>query len=190
MYILLFAILFLQIFLMLFIALFGIVMIYFMLSSRFMYDAPPIPSSGKVKNAMIADVAEVLSKRENQVIMDLGSGWGTLLIPLAKKFPNHQFIGIEHNFLPYLISKFRARKLKNILFYRQDLLDTDVSRVDILLVFLLPRMMNKVSVKFQAEAKAGALVYVNRFQMLDMKAEKEVSFGSRFKTYYVYKKLA
>ena len=94
----------------------GTITIYFAINSGFMRNAPPVPTSGKVKRAMLKNVAQILTKRKSQTIMDLGSGWGTLLLPLAQQFPNHNFIGIEHGWVPYLVSKFRARKMKNIKF--------------------------------------------------------------------------
>ena len=170
-----------------FIILTGVIALYCLLSSKFMYESPPVPSCGKVKAAMIEDVAGVLAKRKNQVVMDLGSGWGSLLIPLAKRFPQHRFIGIEHAFIPYYVSRFRTKKMPNITFYRQNFFYTDISKADIIFLFLLAHVMSKISVKCQKEAKKGALFYVNRFFIKNKKAQKEVSLGSKYNTYYVYK---
>ena len=173
-------------FLMLVISFVGIASIYFMLNSKFMRNSPPVPSSGKVKVAMIDDVAQILKKKSDQLVMDLGSGWGTLLLPLAKKFPNHHFIGIEYGCIPYWVSKFRSRKMKNITFYRQDFLNSDVSKADIIFLFLLTKTMAKIKVKCQTETKEGALLYANRFSMPGMKPKREISLGSKYNTYYVY----
>jgi len=165
----------------------GVMVLYFAINSGFMHNAPPVPSSGKVKNFMLKNVAQILKKKKNQTVMDLGSGWGTLLLPLAQQFPNHSFVGIEYGWLPYLISKFRARKMKNIKFYRQNFFNTDISKADIIFLFLLSHLMKKISMKCQAEAKTGTLLYVNRFPIPDMKPEKEFFLGSKYDTYYVYK---
>ena len=138
-----FVMLSLEIISMLTILIIGIVLLYFFINSGFMQNPPPVPTTGKVKTAMIDDVAKILAKRKNQTVMDLGSGWGTLLIPLAKKFPNHHFIGIEYGFVPYFISKFRTRKMHNIAFYRQDFWNTDISKADVIFLFLLNRLMGK-----------------------------------------------
>ena len=183
----LFLLVLLEGFLMLGIFLVGVVAIYFTFNSGFMRNAPPVPSSGKVKKAMIEDVAQTLKKKKNQLVMDLGSGWGTLLLPLARQFPNHNFIGIDHGWLPYLVSRFRARKMKNIKFYCQDLFNADISKADIIFLFLLPHEMKKVSIKCQAEAKEGTLLYANRFSLSNVKLKKEHSLGSKYDTYYTYK---
>ena len=165
----------------------SLIAIYFFCNSKFLYNAPPVPSCGKVRTAMIEDVSLILTKRKNQIVMDLGSGWGSLLLPLAKKFPRHRFIGIEHGFIPYYFSKFISRKLKNINFYRQNFFNSNISKADVVFVFLLPHIMPKISVKCQKEAKENALIYVNRFPISDIKPKKEVSLGSKYDTYYVYK---
>ena len=165
----------------------GIIAIYFAFNSSFLRNAPPVPSNKKIKKAMIESVAQTIKKKKHQVIMDLGSGWGSLLLPLAQQFPNHTFIGIEYGCIPYWVSKFRARKMKNIRFYHQNFFNTDISKADIIFLFLLSHLMKKVSIKCQAEAKKGTLLYVNRFLIPNITPEKEFFLGSRYDTYYIYK---
>lgn len=174
-------------FLMLAISVIGIIALYFLFNSCFMRSAPPVPTSGKVKNSMLENIIQILKKRKNQTVMDLGSGWGTLLLPLAQQFPNHNFIGIEHGWIPYLISKFRARKMKNIKFYRQNFFNTDISKADIILLFLLSHLMEKINIKCQMEAKKGTLLYVNHFPIPHIQPEKKFSLNSEYDTYYIYK---
>ena len=164
----------------------SVVMIYWMISSKLMRHAPSVPTCGKVKQAMISDVASVIKKRSQQVVMDLGSGWGTLLLPLARQFPQHRFVGIEYGLFPYLVSKWRARKLKNITFYRQNLFCADISRANVIFLFLLTKGMTQVEPKCKKEAQTGTLIYANRFPMPHLKAKKEVSLGSKYNTYYIY----
>ena len=165
----------------------SIIVAYFALNSTCMRNSPPVPSCGKTKWAIIADVSKVLSKRKKQVVMDLGSGWGTLLLPLAKKFPDHHFIGIEYGCIPYFVSKWRARKMKNVTFVRENFFDSDISKADILLTFLLNSTMAKITPKCLKEAKRGALVYAHRFPMKNIKEVRKVFLGSKYDTYYIYK---
>ena len=173
--------------LMLGISVMGVIVIYFMLNSKFMLNAPPVSTSGKVKKAMLEDISKILEKHKRQTVIDLGSGWGALLLPLAQKFPNHRFVGIEYDYIPYLVSRFRSRKLKNVRFYRENFFNANISNADIILLFLLTRTMPKVKIKFQSEAKKGVWIYTNRFLLPGMKAEKEVNLGSKYHTYYTYK---
>ena len=165
----------------------GIVALYFMFNSKFMSSAPPVPTCGKVKESMIEDVAKIITKRKNQLVMDLGSGWGTLLLPLAKKFPNHHFVGIEYGYIPYYISKFRARKMKNVTFYRQNFFKADITKANVILLFLLPKVMSKLKIKLQSEAKRGAFICSNRFPLPDVHVTRKINLGSEYNTYYIYK---
>lgn len=165
----------------------SLVFIYLTVSAGFMHSSPAVPSHGKVKNAIIEEASSILKNCNNQTVMDLGSGWGTLLLPLAKHFPKHKFIGIERGFLPFYISSWRARKLKNLIFLRQDFFLTDISKADIIFVFLLNSTMAKLTAKIKQEMKPNSYVIANRFPMKEQIPCKEVDLGSKYYTYYVYK---
>ncbi len=168
-----------------FISLLGI---YLLVSSLFMKYAPPVRSSGKLKQAILSDIAKELDKLPNgRLVVDLGSGWGTLLVPLAKKFPQHQFLGIERAFLPYLFSCFRVRKLDNISFLRQDFYQYNLKKADIVVMFLIGFMMPTVTEKIVQEVKGGAKIYASRFPLVNIQADEVISLGSKMETYYIYK---
>jgi len=166
----------------------SIVFIYLTVNAGFMHTSPSVPSSGKVKDALIADVAERLEKSAKPLtVMDLGSGWGTLLLPLARRFPQHNFVGIEYSRLPYIVSRLRARKLGNMQFLRQDFFQSDIAQADIVFLFLLPSTMQKLAEKCHNELKAGTLIYANRFKLPSDQPLKTISLGSDYYTYYIYK---
>ena len=168
-----------------FISLLGI---YLLVSSLFMKYAPPVRSSGKLKQAVLSDVAKELDKMANgRLIVDLGSGWGTLLVPLAKKFPQHKFLGIERAFLPYLFSRFRTRKLNNITFLKQDFYRYNLKDADIVLLFLVGFMMPTVTEKIRQEMKKETKVFASRFPLTNVQADEVISLGSKMETYYIYK---
>ncbi|MBP5352761.1 MAG: class I SAM-dependent methyltransferase [Alphaproteobacteria bacterium] len=166
----------------------SLVFIYLTAASGFMHSSPSVPSCGKVKDAMLQSVAAELKKSTVPMsVVDLGSGWGSLLLPLAAKFPQHTFIGYEIARLPLFISRLRAHKMKNIRFVRQDILKADLSTVDIVFLFLLPSMMEKLTDKCRTEMKKSALIYSNRFKLPNIKEQQKVSLGSDYYSYYIYK---
>ena len=61
---------------------------------------PPMPSSKKACQAMLT-ATEI--SREGPII-DMGSGWGTLVIAFAKKYPQRQVIGYEVSWIPWMVS--------------------------------------------------------------------------------------
>jgi len=161
--------------------------IYLLVSSSFQKYAPPVRSSGKLKNAVLEDVAKQLQIASvGQQVVDLGSGWGTLLIPLAKRFPEHKFVGIERAFTPFYVSLFRARKLPNLTFVRKDFFEYDLRKTDIVMMFLIGFMMPKVTKKCLKELPKGAKVYASRFALTDIKADREVNLGDNMSVYFVY----
>ena len=119
----------------------SIVAIYFFVSSCFMRYPPPIPSSGQLKEKVLEGIREYLQNSDSMTFMDLGSGWGTLLIPLAKQFPQHRFIGVERVFVPYFFSKLRSHNLKNLSFIHGDIFKTDISQTDMVFCFLMQKLM-------------------------------------------------
>lgn len=169
------------------IVLVSVVFTYLTVSAGFMHSSPAVPSHGKVKDAIINEAATRLQNSDGKTVMDLGSGWGTLLLPLARKFPEHKFIGIEKGFLPFYVSKWRARKLNNLTFRRQNFFDTNISDIDIVFVFLLNSTMEKLTTKIKQEMKSESIVIANRFPMKDEKPYKSVDLGSEYYTYYIYK---
>lgn len=161
--------------------------IYLFFSSSFQKYAPPVKSSGKLKKAVLEDISEQLENAsDGQEIVDLGSGWGTLLLPLAKKFPNHKFVGVERAFTPFIISSLRARKLANLRFVQGDFFEYDLKKTDLVILFLIGFMMPKVTKKCLEELPKGAKIYASRFALTDVKADKVVDLGSKMETYYVY----
>ena len=136
---------------------------------------------------MLEEASVYLAKQHGKVVMDLGSGWGSLLLPLAKQFPEHTFIGIEYGRIPYIVSCFRARNLKNLQFIRQDFFASDISEADVIFLFLLTSTMAKLSQKCIKEAKHNAVAYANRFPIQGKEPLQKVSFGSDYETFYIYK---
>ncbi len=165
----------------------GVAGAYLIVVGRFMRTSPPVPSSGRVKDAMLQDAVTLLEAQQNLTVVDLGSGWGTLLLPLARKFPQHRFIGYELARLPYFISRWRARKLANLQFARQDFFTADLVNADVVFCFLLPTAMQQCQEKIVPQLQAGAVLYANRFALPNIAPLRWKSFGSAYETYYVYR---
>ena len=162
--------------------------IYLLCSSLGQQWAPPVRSSGKIREAVLMELSKQLemSKRPQKVV-DLGSGWGTLLLPLAKKFSKHQFVGIERAFTPFYVSQFRARKLSNLQFVREDFFKYDLLDTDIVVMFLIGFMMPKVTDKCVKELPKSSRILAVRFPLVGVEADTIVNLGSKMETYYVYK---
>lgn len=161
--------------------------IYWLVSSCGDRYAPPICCCGKLKEGLLADISEYLEKaKPGRTLVDLGSGWGTLLLPLAKKFPQHKFVGVERAFTPYHVSCLRGRKLKNLQFIKGDLFEYNLGKVDVAISFLIGFIMPVLTKKFKEELPKGAVVYSPRFPLSKIKPDRVVDLGNKMETFYVY----
>lgn len=164
----------------------GLIGIYYCLASGFFVNPPPVPSDKKVRNAVIKEIEAHLSQSSDKIIMDLGSGWGTFLIPLARRFPNHSFIGIEKAYLPYFYAKIKGRRFKNLRFERKNFFLSDISKADIVILYLIAHLMPRVTQKCMSEMKNGALIYSNHFPLTNIEPLRTRFVGHSFDRYYVY----
>src|SRR5947208_1496628 len=63
----------------------------------------PMPSS-KLATKALLDLIPI----QKGVIYELGSGWGTIALKLAKKYPHCHIIAMEISWIPWIFSKIRA----------------------------------------------------------------------------------
>lgn len=164
----------------------GVVFTYFLFASRFMRSSPPVPTVGGVKEGMLNGTEEYIKNMPHATVVDLGSGWGSLLLPLAAKYPQHTFIGYERVWLPYLISRWRTRKLPNIKLYRQDFFTADFTDVDAILCFQLASIMQKLLPYLQKHISKTVRIYVNRYPFKDLEPLEKVSVEGDYAVYYAY----
>ncbi|QLH35887.1 MAG: methyltransferase [Parachlamydiaceae bacterium] len=80
----------------------------------------PMPTASKTKMLLFKH----LPKEKEGVIYELGSGWGTLAFPLARRYPSSTIIAYENSPIPYLFSKMGlfASGLHNLIFLRHNFL--------------------------------------------------------------------
>ena len=105
---------------------------------------PPMSSSA----AEAAEVVALLKGAgipDQAVIYDLGSGWGSLVIAIARAFPGAQVRGIEMSPLPYWISQFRTRNLPNVVLRRADFHACDLTDARAVTCYLMIKPMPKLA---------------------------------------------
>lgn len=107
----------------------------------------PMPSSAKARRGMMRLISEVADNQTNYTIVDLGSGWGHLVVPLARRFPQHHVVGYELSWLPWLVSWSlkQALRLDNLTLYRRDCFKAELRGADIITCYLFARAMAKLA---------------------------------------------
>ena len=98
---------------------------------------PPGVFIPRPESELLVDCAvEFLSKsKDNLKIIDFCTGSGCILLSIAKKFPNHEYIGLDKCELAIKTAE-KNRKLlglKNIQFFNQDIFKYNQSKADLLL---------------------------------------------------------
>ena len=120
----------------------------------------PMPSSQKARRAMLQLVSETGIEAGTGPIFELGSGWGNLLMPLAKKYPQRKVIGYELSIVPWLTTLLLKKLLglKNIEVYRKNFLQADLTSTSIILCYLYPKGMQDLGSKIKSQR--GQLKYL------------------------------
>jgi hypothetical protein len=123
----------------------------------------PTPSSRKQIREIVRAVPEGFSGK----MYELGSGWGTLAVSLAKAFPECRITGVENSVVPYLFSKLLLRILRiphvNLRF--ANFVRIDINDADLIICYLYTGGMRKLKPKFESELKPGTIVISNTFSI-------------------------
>ncbi len=127
--------------------------------------------------ATVLAVAELLPQGRTAQVLDLGSGTGSLLVPLARLRPDCRFTGLEAAPAPYLLSRLRARGLPNLHFARGDFFEHSWGEQDVVYAFLSPVPMARVWDKARHEIPARAMLISNSFPVPGRKPDKVVEVG-------------
>ena len=110
--------------------------------------APFVPAIGKHKQIAIHNISQLLAKSsKQQTVIDAGCGSGNIIAKLAILFPDHKFIGIEHNKALYSYCINHWKNITNLQFAHQDLLTFDYSQTDIIYYFGIPPLTKQLETR-------------------------------------------
>lgn len=116
-----------------------------------------------------------LELNDSDVVYELGCGSAPVLAALGRRFPRTTFIGIEIQWWPFLLAKWRTRKLPNVSIRFGDFLKTDLSRATLIYGFFITVMMPKVAKLLEAQLRSGVPVISFGFALPGWSAEKEIA---------------
>lgn len=133
-------------------------------------DVPYVPTSPQVVEAMLK-LAEV---KKSDVVYDLGSGDGRIVIAAAKKY-GARGVGIDID--PALVEKAtnNAKEEKvadKVEFHVGDIFETDFSKATVVTLYLLPQINLKLRPILWEQLKPGTRVVSHSFNMGDWEPEK------------------
>lgn len=128
------------------------------------------------------------------VIMDLGSGRGTLTRAMAKAMPGSRITGVE--IAPLRHARARIVQMlcdpRNLSYQKTDFFTCDIAAADAIILYLRVNMMNAISRKLLNEARPGALIISNAFPLPEdhWPDRQTIRIKTLYpqKTLYIYKK--
>lgn len=150
----------------------------------------PMPSSNLVRQAVADEVGRLSGQG---LIVEAGSGWGTLALHVAKRCRGWRIVGIENSSIPLWVSRLIARlplgkNLKSsVTFIRGDLYAYPYGYVDLVICYLYPGAMKRLSPIFQERLAPGARIISVCFSLPGWQPERIITCGDLYRTkVYVY----
>jgi hypothetical protein len=141
-------------------------------------DVVFIPTPADVVKAML-EMAEVTA---SDVVYDLGSGDGRIVIAAVKDFGAARGVGIELDPFHVLEARANARRLGvdgRVEFRRQDLFETDLREATVVALYLLPAVNARLRPKLLSELRSGTRVVSHAFDMGNWTPDEERTVSGR-----------
>ena len=124
-------------------------------------------------------LASLLEKNQRAHFVDLGAGIGSTIIPLANRYPDHFFVGVENSPLTWFIGWIRTRGLRNIEWRWGNLWQTELHEFNLVYAFLSPAPMIELAEKAGREMQIDAIFVSNSFAIPDLSPNLELPVGAR-----------
>jgi ribosomal protein L11 methylase PrmA len=139
--------------------------------------APYVPAPPEIAEAML----KVAGVGPGDVVYDLGSGDGRIVIMAAQKF-GATAVGVEIDADLVRESREHAQRAGvagKVTFVEEDLFKTDIRRATVVTVYLLPKTLERLKPKLFAELKPGARVVSFAFPISGWTPSKLEEVNSR-----------
>ena len=113
-------------------------------------------------------MVRIANLRDNEVVIDLGSGDGRIVFAAAQANPTVRGIGVDID--AKLVGQSNAAAEKagvndRVQFFHRNVFDTDLSKVDVIFMWLFPELMRMLRPKILDEARPGTRVVAALWDM-------------------------
>jgi len=146
-------------------------------------DVPFVPTP----NTVVAEMLRIADVNENDVIYDLGSGDGRIVIAAAQDY-GARGVGVDID--PELVEEANqnaeaAGVDDRAQFIQQDLFETDISEASVVTLYLLQDVNLRLRPKLLEELQPGTRIVSHAFDMGDWEPEEVVQVDGRTIYYWV-----
>jgi SAM-dependent methyltransferase len=134
---------------------------------------PYVPTPWVIVDAMLG-LADI---RADDVVYDLGSGDGRLVITAAKRY-KARGVGVELQPELVALANEGAKKedvADRVKFIQGDLFETDIREATVVTLYLLPRFVTRLVPRFLAELKPGTRIVSHDYPLAPWKPDKDMS---------------
>jgi len=159
----------------------------------------PTPTSPSVMRAVAEEVNRLNSEG---VLVEAGSGWGTLGLYLGRHCKNWRVEGVENSPVPLILSKLaawiaagswrlsrREGPGRSVSFRRGNLYDVSYREADAVVAYLYSGAMRRFGPLLAEQLRPGAHVVSVCFALPDWQPERVVTCSDLYRTMiYVYRK--
>lgn len=144
----------------------------------------PMPSSMAVRKALFKHLDDLSGKK----IVDLGSGWGHLVVSIARKYPTARIKGYENSPIPFIFSFLLKGKLA-VSVAMKNFFKANLEEADVVVCYLCPYSMERLESKLAVELPDGASVVSLVFALPGWKPDKVIYADDLYRSpIYFYKK--
>jgi len=145
-------------------------------------DVPFVPTPEEV----VAEMIKLAKVTKNDVIYDLGSGDGRIVIAAVKQ-TGARGVGVDID--PRRIEEANENAIKagvadRVKFVQQDLFKADIKPATVVTLYLLPDINLRLLPKLLSELRPGARIISHNFHMGDWKPQQTVQVGSHTVFYW------
>jgi SAM-dependent methyltransferase len=128
-------------------------------------EVPYVPTHERIVREML----KVANVKKNDVLYDLGSGDGRIVITAAKRFGTR---GVGVDIDPVRVKEARENAVKagvtdKVKFLQQDLFETDIREATVVTLYLLPEVNLRLRPKLLSDLKPGTRVVSHNYDMGD-----------------------
>jgi SAM-dependent methyltransferase len=137
---------------------------------------PYVPTPGDIVERML----ELAGVRANDVVYDLGSGDGRLVIEAARRF-GARGVGVEREARLVELARAAAASANvadRVSFSQGDLFETDLRSATVVTLYLLPRLLEQLLPKLRAELTPGVRIVSHDYPLVPWLPERMVEFDS------------
>jgi len=138
-------------------------------------EVPFVPTPENV----VAEMLKLAHLTKGDVLYDLGSGDGRIVITAAKKYG---ITGVGYDLNPERIREAQENAKKagvadRVSFRQEDLFQADISKASVVTLYLLPSVNLRLKPKLFKELKPGTRIISHDFDMGDWKPEKTIDLN-------------